>query len=100
MLIEHVDIGEVGKDDAVAERPREADQAPLVVEADHARGLAHQPLHDLPGTTLGPVGVIGDEVVHGVDVDAIAIVVELVAARQVAPHVKYARARPQAKLSV
>src|SRR5829696_9862229 len=54
VLREDVDVGQVGHRRAVRERPREADLASVVVEADHPLRLADQALDQLARTALRP----------------------------------------------
>src|SRR5918992_592322 len=85
-LGEHVNVREVGHRGAVRDRPRESDLTLAVVEAHDPGRLAHEPLLLLAGPPGCPVGVVGDEVVDGVDVDPVAVVVDLKPARDLALH--------------
>ena len=57
-----------------------------VVRGDHAGRLAHEPFDRVARAPADPVGLLGQEPVHRVHVDPVAIVVQLVAALERAPH--------------
>src|SRR5439155_7775199 len=48
--------------------------------------LVHQPVDELTWPALGPVRLVGEEVVNGVDVDARGVIVEHEAVGELAPH--------------
>ena len=83
-----VDVREVCERRPVRERAREADLAIAVVEADDALRSSDEPFDDVARPARGPVGLVGEEVVHRVDVDTRGIVVEDKAVGQLAAHVR------------
>ena len=88
-----VDVGQVRERDAVRDHAPEPELPLTRVQADHAGGLADEPLDDLPRPSLRPVRLLREEPVHLTDVDPSGIVVELVAAWKLAPHYFVAAAR-------
>ena len=80
VLFEHVDVGEIRQRVPVRERPRKADLPVAVVEADDARGATDEVFDDVARTALRPVRLLGEVPMDGVEVDALDVVVELVAA--------------------
>jgi hypothetical protein len=76
-FFEDVDVGEVGEYFVVGDHAGEADLSPFPVEPHHPGRLAHEALDHLPRTSLRPVGLVGEVVVDGVDVDPRTVVVEL-----------------------
>ena len=57
-----------------------------MVEADHTRRLSHEPQYGVARAPFGPVGVVGEVVVDGVDVDPFHVVVQLVALAELSLH--------------
>jgi hypothetical protein len=80
--------GQVRVDGAVGDGPAVADQGAVVIQAEHAVGVAHQQRHRLEGPAQRPVGLLGQEPVHGGHVDAVAVVVELIAGQDLASHAR------------
>jgi hypothetical protein len=68
-----VDVGQVRECDAVRDDPPEPELPLTRVQANHAGGLAYEPLDDLPRPPFRPVGLLREEPVHLIDVDPIGI---------------------------
>ena len=79
VLLEHVDVREIGLHMAVGERPREADLIALVVEADDASGVLDQVVLNVARAPLRPVRLLAQVAMNRLAVDARRVVVELVA---------------------
>src|SRR5262245_18748568 len=92
MLLEHVDVGEVGLDMAVGDRAAESDLLAFEVEAHDPCGVVDQRILHLARSTLRPVRV-GQIRVNGLSVDPARIVVELVAVAEIALHAVSVRRR-------
>jgi hypothetical protein len=86
VLLEHVDIGQIGVDGTVGNGPAVADQGAVVIQAEHAVGVAHQQRHRVEGPAQRPVRLLREEPVHRGHVDALAVVVKLVAGLDLASH--------------
>src|SRR5688500_11273022 len=71
---------------AVRDHAREPDLLVAAVGTDHPRGLPNETLDRVPIAAADPIRLFGQVPMHRVDVHAIAIVVQLVAARQLATH--------------
>jgi hypothetical protein len=89
--LEHVDVGQVAHRHAVADAPGEADLLAVQVEADHPPGAFDRADHPLAAAAPSPVGLLADEAVDRIDVQPLAVVIQLEASRQRAPH----RSAPQ-----
>ena len=76
VLLEHVDIGEIGLSAAVRERAREAHLTTFVVEADDAARVLDQVVLNGARPLLGPVGVVAQVAMNGLAVDARRVVTE------------------------
>src|SRR5438132_9802227 len=88
VLGQDIDVREVHECHSVGERPRESDLPLGVVQADDPLRLAHETLHDLARPSLRPVGLIRQEVMDGVDVDAGGVVVEHETVLELAAHAR------------
>ncbi len=94
MLVEHVDVREVDEARSVAVGSTcEADLCAVLVEADDALARVDQLVLPLARPPLRPVRLAAEICVHGVAVDPRAVVVELVAVREVPLHALSVRRR-------
>ena len=87
MALEHEHVTEPCHARAVRDHAREPDLLVAAVDTDHPRGLPNETLDRAPAIAAAdPIRLLGQVPVHHVDVHATAIVVELVAARELATH--------------
>src|SRR5947209_19503327 len=70
--------------DPIREDASEADLTGAVVQADYAGGFPDRPHHGGVRAPAGPVGLAAQIPVDGIRIDAVAIVVELQTARELA----------------